>query len=105
MNAVMVIGLGAQLLTAAPAPPRPATEPAISNYGLVLEGRRRLGELSLQERSELIELDRQLRSHQGAGASETRQECKDRLTSDTPSSLEGALVDLKCSQRPSKPAG
>jgi hypothetical protein len=105
MDAIMVIGLGLELLTATPAPPQPATERAISNYGLVLAGRRQLSELSLQERLELIELGRQLRSQQEGGPSETRQDCKDRLTSDTPSSLEGALVDLKCSQRPSKPAG
>ncbi len=105
MDAIMVIGLGMELLIATPAPPQPATERAISNYGLVLTGRRQLSELSLQERLELIELDRQLRAHQGARPTETRQECKDRLTSDTPSSLEVALVDLKCSQRPSKPVG
>ena len=105
MDAIMVIGLGMELLIATPAPPQPATERAISNYGLVLAGRRQLSELSLQERLELIELDRQLRAPQRALPSETRQECKDRLTSDTPSSLEGALVDLKCSQRSSKPAG
>jgi hypothetical protein len=105
MDAIMVIGLGLELLTATPAPPQPATERAISNYGLVLAGRRQLSELSLQVRLELIEHGRQLRSHQGGGPSETRQECKDRLTSNTPSRLEGALVDLKCSQRPSKPAG
>jgi hypothetical protein len=104
MSAMLMIGVGLELLIATPRQPELAVEQAISNYGLVLAGKRQLGDLTQQERLELIQLDRQLRSHHEASPSETRQECKDRLTSDTPSSLEGALVGLKCSQRRSNPA-
>lgn len=36
---------------------------------------------------------------------ETKEECQDRLTSRSPSKLELALTDLKCSQRAHKKAG
>ena len=79
-----------------------AANRALANYRLMLAGQKQLSDFSGRERLELLELDRWLRSHEGIRQSETRQECMQRLASGKPTNLEAALLDLKCSQRPSE---
>jgi hypothetical protein len=99
MNLLMLMALAANL-AAGPALTGPQMDRALRNYQAVLQGREQLVDLPLPERSEVIELDRWLRSREGIVPSETQRECKARIASGTPSQLEEALLDLKCSQRP-----
>ena len=73
---------------------------ALRNYEALLAGQVQLGNLSPKQRLDVIELDRWLRSQDGPAGPETKQQCKERLASRTPTRLEEALLDLKCSQRP-----
>jgi hypothetical protein len=59
-----------------------------------------LGNLTPEEQRRLLELERWLRTQQGIQPSETKAQCMDRLSSPRPTRLELALLDLKCSQRP-----
>ena len=101
MMTILILAL--QLLSASPAVPDAAAHQTNDNHGQTLSGQRQLSDLTPQERLELLALQRQLRSEEGIGPSETRQQCKDRLASKAPTMLEGALLDLKCSQRASRP--
>ncbi len=74
---------------------------ALRNYEAVLAGQKQLTDLTPKQRFDVIELDRWLRSQQGMPGPETKQQCKERLASETPTPLGEALLDLKCSQRPS----
>jgi hypothetical protein len=73
---------------------------ALRNYRALLAGQRQLADLPPKQRYDVIELDRWLRSQDGPSGPETKQQCKERLASRTPTRLEEALLDLKCSQRP-----
>ncbi|HEX5182650.1 MAG TPA: hypothetical protein VFW19_05790 [Allosphingosinicella sp.] len=103
MKFLAMAALAFSALTASP----PASPPlagsdldrAVRNYKDVLAGRRRLADLPRRERRDLAALDRWLRAHDGIRPSETRDQCKARLASQAPSSLEAAVLDLKCSQR------
>lgn len=84
----------------APAPAQNVNERALVNYRQMLAGQKQFHDFNLQEREEILELDRLLHSRGGIKAGETKEQCKERLRSDAPSRLESALLDLKCSQRP-----
>jgi hypothetical protein len=88
------------MFAAAPAPDTPQADRAVRNYETVLTGQKQLGDLTPPERLELIQLEEWIRLHDNVPPPETKEQCKDRLASDTPSHLEDALLDLKCSQRP-----
>jgi hypothetical protein len=73
---------------------------AIRNYKAILAGQKQLVDLPLPERRDVIELDQWVRSQRAIVPPETKAQCKARLGSESPSQLEDALLDLKCSQRP-----
>jgi len=73
---------------------------ALANYRAMLAGQKQLGDLNTPDRLDLLELERWLGSPGGIVPSETKQQCKERLGSKSPTQLEDALLDLKCSQRP-----
>ncbi|HEY7006249.1 MAG TPA: hypothetical protein VH392_07155 [Sphingomicrobium sp.] len=73
---------------------------ALANYRAMLAGQKQLGDLSGLDRLDLLELERWLGSPGGIVPSETKEQCKERLRSNAPTELEEALLDLKCSQRP-----
>jgi hypothetical protein len=101
MKLLMVAALALEILTAGPPLTGPELQLAIRNYKAVLAGQKQLVDLPLGQRRDVIELDRWLRSQrQGIVPSETKAQCKTRLGSLSPSALEDALLDLKCSQRP-----
>ena len=85
---------------AAPAVGTSDLERALRNYRSMLAGQKQFWDLSAPERREVLELERWLGSHEGIAPSETKQQCEARLGSKSPTQLEGALLDLKCSQRP-----
>jgi hypothetical protein len=74
---------------------------AVRNYQAMTTGQKQLGDLTPQEGSDVIELARWLREHPGAPPPDTREQCKKRLESVTPTPLGEALLELRCSQRPS----
>lgn len=83
----------------------PAVDPvrlqrALANYRAMLAGQKQLGDLSTPDRLDVLDLERWLRSPGGIVPSETKQQCKERLGSKSPTQLEEALLDLKCSQTP-----
>ena len=88
------------LAASTPALAQSNVERALQNYRGMLAGKTQLYNLSPQERADVLELDRKLRSYQPIRKSETREQCKERLASASPTGLEEALLDLKCSQRP-----
>lgn len=92
--------LSLPVLMSAPAVAQADLGRTLYNYQQMLAGRKQLHDLSPAERAALLELDRWLR-HEGIGPSETKEQCKERLRSGAPTKLEEALLDLKCSQRPS----
>ena len=73
---------------------------ALANYREMLAGQKQIGDLSTPDRLDLLELERWLGSANGIVPSETKQQCMERLGSKSPTQLEEALLDLKCSQRP-----
>ena len=79
-----------------------AIDRAVRNYQAMTAGQKQLGDLTPQEQSDLVELVRWLREHPEAPRPETKQQCEKRLGSVTPTPLGDALLDLKCSQRPSE---
>jgi hypothetical protein len=97
--AIALAGLG---LTAGAAPLRADTARALANYQALLRGQKQLHDLTPTERAEVIEFDRQLRRERAVHPSETREDCKQRLSKGGTTALENNLVDLKCSQRPSR---
>lgn len=101
MNALIIAAIGLNMVAASPALSGPALDRALANYRALLAGQMQLGNLTPQARLDLLELERWLHNHEGIAPSETREQCLERLASESPSDLELALVDLKCSQRPS----
>lgn len=97
---LMVMAALAANVAAGPALNGPQMDRALRNYEAMLAGTEQFAQLSAPERAEIIELDRWLHSPERAGRPDTRQQCKERLQSETPSRLEEALLNLKCSQRP-----
>lgn len=73
---------------------------AVANYRAMLAGQKQLSDLSSLDQLDLLELERWLGSPGGIVPSETKQQCKERLRPKAPTQLEEALLDLKCSQRP-----
>ena len=100
MKSIMITIIAVQSLVATAEPTRPRLDGALQNYRAMVAGQRQLRDLTPQERVDLLELDRWLHSHDAIRSSETEDECKARLSSKSPTALEGALLDLKCSQRP-----
>jgi hypothetical protein len=100
MNSFLTVLLALGITAAAPPLARSNLERAISNYRALLLGQKQFVDLTPAERLDLIELDKWLRSAPAATSSETKEHCKARLASRSPSPLEEALLDLKCSQRP-----
>lgn len=69
------------------------------NYVAIVEGSKRLGDLSPAEQIEVRQLDENLRDGE-MRPKDTRAECiRKNATSDNPSPLERSVLDLKCSQR------
>jgi hypothetical protein len=97
MNAAMIAAMAA----AAPVARGQVMESAPTTVRAPAPGRVQIDSLTLHQRHQLAEFERWLRTHEGIRPSETKQACIDRLASDAPSDLELALLDLKCSQRPS----
>ena len=100
---MLFLALAVQLLAASPALPNPALGRAIVVYRQVLAGQRQVSDLTPQDRLALAALQRELRSEEGMTGAETREQCFERLGSKSPTALEKALLDLKCSQRSSRP--
>lgn len=92
--ALAVPGAGALAQTA------PGTEQAIQVYQDVLQGRRRLEDLSPADRARLAEIDRLVRARQparGTPAERCRAE-ELRRSGGNPTELERRIIDLRCSQ-------
>ena len=100
MNAIITIALVTDVLTGNALLRGQAVDQALSDYRAVVSGGLPLSDLPRRRRENVIELERLLNSTSGIGPSETQEECKTRLASASPSHLEEALLDLKCSQRP-----
>jgi hypothetical protein len=101
MKLLMVTALALEILSAGPPLSSPELQLAIRNYRAILAGQKQLVDLPLGQRRDVIELDQWLRSQRhGIVPSETKAQCKARLGSPSPTALEDALLDLKCSQRP-----
>ena len=100
MNAMIAAALVLDVLTGNPFLRGPGLDQALSDYRAVVSGGLQLSDLPLRRRQNVLELERLLNSKNGIGASETQQECRERLASESPSALEEALLDLKGSQRP-----
>jgi hypothetical protein len=97
---MLAIALFMDVLTGNPLLRGPDVDQALSDYRAVVSGGMPLADLPRRRRENVIELERLLNSTTGIGPAETQQECRDRLASQSPSQLEEALLDLKCSQRP-----
>ena len=102
MNAMIAAALVLDVLTGNPLLHGPGLDQALSDYRAVVSGGLQLSDLPSRRRKNVLELQRLLNSKNGLRASETQQECKERLASESPSRLEEALLDLKCSQRPDR---
>lgn len=102
MSLLMTAALALDILSASPPLSGTDLDRALRNYRAILAGQTQLFNLTLRDRRDVIELDRWLRSQGRISPSETKEECKANLASESPSSLEEALLDLKCSQRPSE---
>ena len=102
MNTMITIALVMDLLAGNRILRGPDVDQALSDYRAVVVGGLPLRELPRRRRENVVELERLLNSTSGIGPSETQQECRDRLASQSPSELEEALLDLKCSQRPQR---
>ena len=100
MKSIVMMIFAVQALDASAAPTGPRLDGALQNYRAVVAGQRQLSDLTPRERADLMELDRWLHSRDAIRPSETEDQCTERLSSKSPTDLEGALVDLKCSQRP-----
>jgi len=101
MNVFLTSVLALGIVAARPPLTGSEWQTAVRNYKALLAGQKQLFELSPVERQNVIELDKWLRSTPGIATSETKERCRERLASRSPSALEEALIDLKCSQRPS----
>ena len=92
--------VAAAVCLAAPALAQGNIERAQRNYFDVMAGRKQLHQLTPTELEEVRLLDaakRGLEPHK----LDTKSECLEReKRSDTPSTLEDSILDLKCSQRP-----
>ena len=100
MNAMITIAVAMDLLTGHPLLRGPEVDQALSDYRAVGVGSMPLSDLPRRRRENVVELESLLNSTTGIGPSETQQECRERLASQSPSQLEEAILDLKCSQRP-----
>lgn len=70
------------------------------NYWQLMSGQKQLHDLSPVELEEVRRFDAEQRGEKLNGL-DTKTECRDRnKTSETPSTLEEAILGLKCSQRP-----
>jgi len=97
-GAWMSIGLAAMLATAASA--QLNYDRARRNYLGLQAGQVQLGQLSPIELEEVRQLDQGVRT-QGLPQRDTRRRCKALLTGGKPTTtLEEAVNDLKCAQRP-----
>jgi len=107
MKLLLTAALALNLVSVGPPFSGSELDRALRNYRALLAGQKQLTDFSLRDRRDVIELDQWLRSHEGIVPSETKEQCKERLASTSPSALEEALLDLKCSQRPSgnEPSG
>ena len=94
------VALMVQLAVASPALGQADVDRAVHNYQLLLARQKQFYQLTPQERADVLELDRKLRSGETIRAKETKEQCIERLGSENPTHLEQALLDLKCSQRP-----
>jgi hypothetical protein len=103
MNAIIAIVLAMDVLTGHPLLRGPDVGQALSDYRAVVVGGMPLSDLPRRRRENVIELESLLNSTTGMGPSETQHECRERLASESPSQLEEAILDLKCSQRPIRP--
>ena len=101
MKLVMTAALALNILAAGPPLVGSDLDRAVLNYRAILAGQRQLVDLTIPERTNVIKLDQWIRSQQALVSSETKEQCEARLSTQSPSSLEQALLDLKCSQRPS----
>jgi hypothetical protein len=99
MNSLMIAALSLSEAAAGP-PAGPTLERGLITYRSVAAGQTQLPDLTPQERLNLLELQRWLGARPGIEPSETKAQCMDRLSSQTPTRLELELLDLKCSQRP-----
>jgi hypothetical protein len=105
MNPIMTIAAFAlELVAAGPPMSAPALQQALADYRAMLAGQKQMKDLSTLERQNVIELDIWLRHQPAKVVSETREQCRRRLIPRGGTKLEVALVDLKCSQRPSSGA-
>jgi hypothetical protein len=102
MKLLLVAALALNIASGAPPLRGTDLDRALRNYKAMLAGQKQLVDLPPRERRDVIELDRWLRSRDGIVPSETKEQCEERLASPSPSQLEEALLDLKCSGRPSE---
>jgi hypothetical protein len=100
MKLIIMAALALNFFAATPSFDALRFQRALANYRAMLAGQRELGELSTPDRVDVLELERWLGSRGGIVPSETKEQCKERLGSKSPTQLEEALLDLKCSQRP-----
>ena len=101
MQLVIVAVLALQVLASGPMLSGTARQHGVGDDTSMPSGQRQLSDLNQRERLELLELQRELNAKK-TGPSETQEQCKDILSSRSPTDLEAALLRLKCSQRPSK---
>jgi len=101
MQLVIVAVLALQVLASGPMLSGTARQQGVGDDPSMPSGQRQLSDLNQRERLELLELQRELNAKK-TGPSETQEQCKDNLSSRSPTDLEAALLRLKCSQRPSK---
>ena len=100
MKLIIMAALALNFFAATPAFDPVRLQRALANYRALLAGQKQLGDLNTPDRLDLLDLERWLGSQGGIVPSETKQQCKERLGSKSPTQLEEALLDLKCSQRP-----
>ena len=101
MQLVIIAVLALQVLASGPMLSGTARQHGVGDDPSMPSGQRQLSDLNQRERLELLELQRELNAKK-TGPSETQEQCKDNLSSRSPTDLEAALLRLKCSQRPSK---
>ena len=102
MQLVIIAVFALQVLASGPMLSGTARQQGVGDDPSMPSGQRQLSDLNQRERLEMLELQRELNAKKTGGPSETQEQCKDSLSSRSPTDLEAALLRLKCSQRPSK---
>jgi hypothetical protein len=100
MKRLSAAALSAAFLLPAPAWAQFNYDRAQQNYADLLSGRKQPHDLSPRELHEVREFDVAVRAHPKQPP-DTKANCRERnATSQPPTPLEDAVLDLKCSQRP-----